>query len=254
MTKPSPCFFSLATLLGTLAILSGAGTPFASAAQPSLDTVLGKLVTASGGAEAIRKVHSRHYKGKISSDLFGVATWELLAKAPNKRLSLTEVEGMGSMTDGCDGKVAWSRNPMTGLIVRSGEQAARALREADFYKELNMATLYPTLKITGSDRVGEEDAWVAEAKSAGGTMDRFYFGKKSGRLLKHFGEFEGDTGATQTVTVFGAFKQVDDLIVPHQIDLSITGPDGGEIDLVLELADVKHNLPIEDSRFDKPSS
>lgn len=225
----------------------------AEAGRPTLDSVLARFVEASGGAEAIRKVHSRHIKGTLSSAMFGSASWELLAKAPDKRLTLTEIPGFGAMTDGCDGKVVWSDSPMAGLVERQGEEAERTRRDGLFYRDLQLKELYPGLELVGAATVNGEAAWQTKAQTAGGSYDLFYFSQDSGRLIRHEAEFTGQNGATRTVSQFGDFRPVDGLSVPHHIALEISSAATSGLKLDLRITEVKQNVEIADARFAKPA-
>jgi hypothetical protein len=239
-------------LAGMLA-LGGAGLfPVGAAALPSVDEVLAQHVKAAGGETALRRIKTRHLVGTATSDVFGVAHWELLGKAPDKRLTTTEITGFGTLLDGYDGKVAWSQNPMIGIKIRKGEEAARARREADFYQDLNLKRLYPGLKVVGAAKVGDADTWLLESHPSSESVDRFFFSQRSGRLLQHESEYRDQNGATRTRTRFADFRSVDGVLIPFHIELRIEQPNTGEFTLKLVLTKVEHNLKVDDAKFKFP--
>lgn len=221
--------------------------------RPTLDAVLARFVDASGGVEAIRKVNSRVIKGTLSSAMFGEAKWEMHAKAPDKRLTVTEIPGVGKMIDGCDGQGVWSSNPMAGITDRRGEEADRARRDAEFYRDLRLKELYPGLALVAAGPQAGEATWQAEARTKEGSYDRFYFSRETGRLIRHEAEFAGPNGRTKTVSEFSDFRPVDGLSIPHHIDLLISSPATSDLKLEVQVTEVQQNVAIDDARFGKPA-
>lgn len=221
-------------------------------ALPDIEEVLRKHVEASGGEALMRSVTSRSLKGVITAELFGTAQWEMLAKAPNKRLVITEVPGLGKMLEGFDGTVAWSSTPMTGTIVREGDEAAKAAREADFHLSLRYRELFPGLRVVRQEAVGGEAVWVTESRPTPNAIERLYFGQQSGQLLRHVSEMTSDAGRSVTSAVFADFRKVNGEPVPHQIDLEIEPPGGVPMKLQLKLTEVRQSIEIDDARFTRP--
>lgn len=240
----------VATALGVAAISLNA----VDETLPPLKTILDRYVEASGGRQALESLKSLTLKGEVSSPMFGAAKWQMMAKAPNKRVMITTMEGMGDMKEGFDGKVAWSSSPFTGVVVKEGAEAEKAAREADFYRDLHMEKAYPGLHLVGTDKVGDEPVWVAEAKPVAGTIERFFFSQKSGHIIQHESAPADGSEGGRTVARFSDFRTVGKQVVPHQIDLQITTPDGNSFTIQIKITEVKHNVPLDDSLFAKPAA
>lgn len=249
--KPTNRFLSLAVTAFCVAATSSAAEE---TKLPPLQKVLDRFIEASGGAETIKSLKSLALKGDVTSPMFGSAKWQMLAKAPNKRLMITSMEGMGDMKEGFDGKVAWTSSPFTGLVVKEGAEAEKAARDADFYRDLHMTQTYPGLHLVRADKVGDEPVWVAEAAPVGGMVERFFFSQKSGYIIQHESVPAGSQQGARTVTRFSDFRRIDGQVIPHSMEIQTRTPDGNSFTIQLKITEVSRNVPLDDSLFAKPQA
>ena len=63
-------------------------------------------------------------------------TLELHMLAPNRFLNVIEMGGVGRMSQGFDGTVGWSMNPVMGTQLLEGRSLEELRRSSDFYREL----------------------------------------------------------------------------------------------------------------------
>jgi hypothetical protein len=200
----------------------------------------------------MEKITSRSVKMKLESDMFGGAEGETIAKAPNKQFSQFEVPNFGAMIEGFDGTVAWSKSPME-LRVKTGEELAKVKRDADFYKDLHMQTVYPGLAYKGSEKVDGEEAYVLEAKPSGGGKEKLFFSAKTGLVIKMESEFEGPQGQVNASVVPQDYKVVDGIKYPHTMKMKFNS--GGQaFEFTMKVVEVKHNVKVDDAKFAKPTS
>ncbi len=240
--------FRIALLLGTMAMGVQAGD------SANVDAILAKYVAALGGKPALEKITSRTFKGRIQ--IAGAAEssdWEFCSKAPNRQWSHAELAGVGEITDGFDGVVAWSKSPFGGLRVKSGEELAKVKRDADFYRDLKLKALYPGLALKGTDKVDEEAVQVLESRPSPASLERFCFATKTGLLLKQESEFDGPDGKVHVTVRPSDYRQVNGILYPHLMKCSLEA--GGQtFEFSLRFVEVRHNLAVDDARFAKPSS
>ena len=82
---------------------------------PKASEILAKSADAMGGAQAFKAVKSMRSRGTFempAQNLTG--TVEIIQARPAQvRLTVT-IQGMGVSESGCDGKIAWSMDPMSG--------------------------------------------------------------------------------------------------------------------------------------------
>lgn len=236
-----------------LAILSGGIARAAEA--PSVDEILAKYIKEMGGKEAIEKVKSRMLKIKVQSEPLGEADGEIYAKMPNKQTSRIKFADTDPITDGFDGKVAWAKTPWDGGVrEKTGDELAKVKRDAEFHRELAMKKVYPDLAYKGTEKVGDEEAYVLESKPTATSKERLFFSRKSGLLVRQESRFEAQPGVTTVVVVDPRdYKTADGLKFPSEMKLTMTI---GEqtFNLTIKIVEVKHNVEIDDSKFAKPSA
>jgi hypothetical protein len=217
-------------------------------AMPTIDQVLERHVQAIGGRSAIEKTTTRittgslvQIQGKTNLSL----TFTIYQKAPNKTVYVSS----GGAQEGFNGVIGWVKGNRTGLRQKAGEQLALARRESDFYFDTRIKELYARIAFLRRDRVGGRDVYVFEAAPAEGKPDTLYFDAETALLVRQDIYFEGSKGKpAPTEIYYEDYREVDGIKLPFTIrqvylDYSTT----------LKVYDVKHNVPIEDSKFDGPS-
>ncbi|MFN7948177.1 MAG: hypothetical protein U0Z53_22700 [Blastocatellia bacterium] len=219
------------------------------AAMPTVDEILDKHVKAVGGKEAIEKLTTRTSKGTIELEGMGMnGTVETFSKAPNKNAVVITLSGFGTVNNVFDGSSGWSSDPMSGLRELSGGELAVLKRDSDFYSVLNLKKHFAKTELKGKEKVGSSDAWVIEATPAEGGPEKFYFDAASGLLIRHDAERDSPQGKMAIEIYTDDYKPVDGVKIPHtmrQVTPAFT--------LSIKLTEVKHNTPIDDAKFGKPS-
>jgi zinc protease len=222
----------------------------ASAALPTVDAVLENYVKAIGGREAALKISSRVSKGTFElASLAGVkGQLEIYEKAPNKQVAILNIPGIGEEAEGFNGAIAWELEPDSGVVhEKTGLELASARREADFYEDLRFKELYTRLTIKGVEKVGTAQAYVLEAVPAEGSAAHFYFDTQTGLLLRHDSIEEGEEGKRSVEEYYSDYRAVDGIKVPFAIHEVSPG-----MDFTIKLSEVKHNVAIDDAKFNKP--
>jgi CubicO group peptidase (beta-lactamase class C family) len=210
----------------------------------SLDQVLEKFLTASGGKEAMQKITSRVSKGTF--EVQGVAlrgTTEIYEKAPNQYLMMMNMQGQPSFSEGFDGTIAWTNDPEDGVREKTGAELARAKRDWDFYRNLKLRELYPKLVLKGKGKVKDREAYLVEAPR-NGNPKLWYFDVSTSLLLR----IEERNAQQEIIRLqeFNDYREIDGLKIPFEIILT------DEATFKIKLTEVKHGLAIEDAKFKKP--
>jgi outer membrane lipoprotein-sorting protein len=220
------------------------------AALPSVDQVLDKYVKAMGGQAAIEKLTSRVSKGTFEMDqVAGAGAEEIDAKAPNKQYMVTDAPNFGQVRRGFNGAAGWEDNPQMGLRDITGPELATMKRDADFYGAVKLKEHYPKMTVKGKESVKGHDAYVIEATPPDGAADTMYFDADSGLLVRLQREAEGPNGKVTVDITFDDYREVDGIKLPYVTRFSM-----GEFAFTIKLNEVKHNVPIDDAKFDKPAS
>ena len=218
------------------------------ATLPSVDTVLQKYVDAIGGKEALAKLTTRVIKGKV--DLIGVSRggrMESYTMAPNKSLTVMDVHSLGIIKHGFDVRSGWYSSNKVGTRNLKGPELAALAADADFYRDLRMRELYPTIKLQGKTKSGFRELYVVHATPREGGAEYFYFDVETALLFRRDTTRQTPAGMMHAEMYFGDWREVDGIRLPFSVTESM-----GQTSLVLTVEEVKHNVPIADAMFRRP--
>ena len=228
--------------LGLLAAAQGAQAP-------NVDQILDRYVQAVGGKDAIAKVTSRAMKGTLeNSDDGTTSPAEVVAKAPNKYLSVVNLGDSGQALEGWNGEAGWGKDPDSGLHDMNKSDQVGAKRDYDFYREIRLKELFPKLSLSGKMKVDDRDAYIVEATAADGAIEKLYFDAESGLLVRRdFERINIDDGIILYEVDYEDYKDVDGVKLPSTVRRKT--PDYA---LTYRFTEIKQNVPVDDTRFNKP--
>ncbi len=221
----------------------------APAPSPSADQILNRYVEAAGGRAAWQKLTSRVSRGTINAPSMNMSgTIEVYEKAPNRVLVVVVMAG-AQFRQGFDGAAGWSDDPQNGLREQAGPELAETRRDADFYRPLNLRSLYAKFTVRGREKVGDRDAYLIEATAPeGGEPDKLYFDAQSGLLLRMTSRRHGPEGSGEFQEEFEDYREVDGVKLPFTIHQS-----GAQAPVTIQISEARHNVPIDDSQFARPA-
>jgi len=219
------------------------------AESPSVDQILDHYVHAVGGKEAVEKITSRTMKGTLeNSDDGTTSPAEVFAKPPNKYLEVVSLGDAGQMQQGFSGDTGWGKDPDSGLHDMNKSEQTAAKRDYDFYRETRLKDLYPKMALSGKTKVDDRDAYIVEATSPDGSLEKLYFDAESGLLVRRdFERVTIDDGIVLYEVDYDDYKDVEGLKLPSTIRRKT--PD---YTLTYRFTEIKQNVPIEDTKFNKP--
>lgn len=240
--------FTLLTVMPAFGQDKPAAKPAPVAAMPSLDQIIEKAVQAIGGKAAHEKLTSRVAKGTLEVSGTG-GPFETYAKAPNKTITIVDIEGYGVYQEGFDGAVAWVLDPASGMSERQGTALATAKREADFYGAFKIKEHFPKMTLKGKDKVGDREVYVIDAITAEGTPETLYIDVQNGLILRMDMVRETPQGKVSMELYMEDYREVDGIKLPFTLrqNADVTN-------ITIKLTEVKHNVAIEDAKFKKPTS
>ncbi|HEU4477431.1 MAG TPA: thioredoxin family protein [Pyrinomonadaceae bacterium] len=217
------------------------------ASLPSLETVLQNYADAIGGKDALEKLTTRVIKGRV--DLAGVSRggkMESFMKAPNKSLTVLDMQPMGLTKLGFDGQTGWYFSK-TGMRHLKGPELAAVTVDADFYHDLRIKELYGTTKLLGKTKSGFRELYVVQAVPRGGSAEYFYFDVQTGLLFRRDTTRQTSAGTVRAEIHYGDWREVDGIRLPFNITQSM-----GKMNLEFTVEEVKHNVPLEEAVFRRP--
>jgi len=197
--------------------------------QPDADKIIARYVKAIGGKKAYLAGGSRVAEGTMSMPAAGISgALKVTAMSPDLLLVEIEIEGLGSVKEGYDGKVGWSIDPMTGPQVKSGKQLEQAADQAAYDGGLFPKDRYKTREVVGQVEFDGKSAWKLRLVSANDIETFAFFDVESGLLLGTQLTQETAMGAIPVTATMGDYKEFDGVLVPTRLVQDL-GPAGKQI-------------------------
>src|SRR5437868_4503983 len=171
---------SIFILGATVVLATGVGR--AADDLPKAETILDKYIESTGGKAAYEKNHNEVSSGTMEFVGKGIkGNISSYRAEPDKSYTEIDIQGIGKVKEGSDGKVAWSISAMQGPRLKEGEEKAGAFQAARFNADLNWRDTYKA-EITGVEKVDGKDCYkVLMTPKEGMPMTRYY--EKKSNLL-----------------------------------------------------------------------
>jgi len=212
---------------------------------PTVDQVLDKYVLAVGGKTAFEKLKNRVMKGELVLSTGRIIPQEIYRQAPNKALVITTGPS-GVITQGFNGTIGWVKTS-EGVQQLNSFAVADFKFNADFNREIRVRELYKKLSVTGKEKIGNREAYVVEAIPLEGAAEKLYFDAQTGLLIRRAADEVTAFGTIPDYTDMEDYKEVDGIKLPFTVRRSSQWSDA-----TLKVTEVKHNVAIEDAKFDMP--
>ncbi len=210
---------------------------------PTADQVLERWARAVG-AEALGKVTSRVQKGRIE---FGgrESPIEVVAKAPDKRLSVVQTPRGESVT-AYDGSRGWLTG-REGAHPMSAAENEVARLDADLALPLHVKQLFGALAVRPAEKIGDRGVVLLVARNEGKPPVKFYLDSESGLLLRELRYADTALGYLPTQIDYADYRDVDGVKVPFRWTLA--RPNGR---FTIRIESTQQNVPVDDARFAMP--
>lgn len=217
-------------------------------ALPSAQTVIDHFIAATGGKAAWEARHAQVEHATIefpAQGLKGMLT--IYEAAPDKYLGVTELPGIGKISTGSDGEVAWENSALQGPRIKQGAERADSLREGAFNAPLYWQKLYLKGETTGSETVQGHDCYkVVLTPQEGKPLTEFY-DKKSGLMIKTMATVSSQFGDVSAEILYDDYRKDGDLLSPHKLVNH-----AAQQEFVIEINSVDVNPDLPKDRFDLP--
>lgn len=240
------------TILLSLVVLTGMLLPFqASAAQNAkltAEQVLEKHVEAIGGRKALARHGSMRLRGRVellNTGLAGIT--EIQVKAPNLYFSSTYLAGIGTITQGFDGTVGWSKDPLNGLRELSGQELSLVKRLGTFNAEADWRKVWKQAELLGTLKAGERDAYAVRLTADDGSAVTNYYDTSTFLLLRSEMTVETRAATVPITTNVIAYQAIDGVKVPSETEQIL--PTGT---LRTTFDEISFDKPVDDALFAKP--
>ncbi|MGE5569436.1 MAG: hypothetical protein ACM3S5_10420 [Rhodospirillales bacterium] len=231
------------------------------------EQILEKSIEASGGRKAMEQLTSTMAKGILeiiapqhdhdhAAELEPhheppkmLGTMEFYAKAPNKRLIITNIEGVGEIRQGFDGTVGWNLAP-EGVTEITGEALERMRREAVFNGALKWREMYPKVELKGKEKIGGRDAHAILLTPKSGRPLIHYIDAETFLMAGQSGTVDTEQGHVAVRTEMSDYRDIGNGVkVPFRLKQVMTMGN-----FVITMTEVKGNVAIDDAKFAKPAN
>jgi photosynthetic reaction center cytochrome c subunit len=213
---------------------------------PAPEQLLEKCVQAAGGAVAIDKVTTRVMKGSID---FGGKTLpiDIYSKDPGQRISFTHMTEGDSIT-AFNGREGWLASPgRPGVHEMRGSELDAAAIDADLHLPTHLKAMFSDLKLQGTEKVGDHDAFVVVGQRDGKPPVQLYFDAQSGLLVRLVRFGDTALGLLPTQIDYADYRDSTGVKIPYRWTLA--RPSGR---FTIQVSEVKQNIPVDDAKFVKP--
>ncbi len=224
---------------------------------PKAEKIIDRYIKVTGGEDAYKKVKTRVAKGTLKvSGITGELT--VIQKAPNKMHMVVDIQGIGKIESGTNGKVVWETNPNTGAKIKDGKEKARFLRTAAMDSDYNWRKYFKSAETTGITKVkmevgpekGKEyTAYEVKLTTKDGSVERRYFNTESGLVVKISQTLQTPMGNFASDSYVSNYKKVDGISMAMTVSQSILNQV-----ITIDLKSVEQNVKVPDDRFALPDS
>ena len=186
---------------------------------PKANEIFTRGIAAIGGEAAIRKHTSMVTKGTLSMTAAGMSgKLEIISLAPNKILSIMEFPGVGKITQGFDGTVGWSMNPMQGPSLIEGPMLEELKKSSDMYKDLDPSKIWDKAETKGAVNFGGVPCY--EIIVSGGPGDgALYYEIQTGLTRGMVLTVESPMGKMPSTTIMSDYKEFDGVKIATRTDV-----------------------------------
>jgi len=203
----------------------------------SVASLIARYIQACGGP-ALAEVRSEKRRGTLVRGQNGRVPFVAVSQAPGK-WHYNQVFAYGDQVSyGCDGETAWIQDTKgVGFVDETLRLDLEML--LDIHAPLRLREFFPEMSLKGVEKRNERETVVIKAKSRDGRDADLVFDKESGFLVE-----AGDLA-------FEDYRPVGNVQRPHRV--SIGGDPGGlSLSLKMEITEIVHHEPAEDSMFRRP--
>jgi photosynthetic reaction center cytochrome c subunit len=215
------------------------------AGGPPADQLLDKYLQAVGGAAAVEKITSRVMKGTITFGDRNIPI-DIFSKDPDKRVSFTHTPDGDSVT-AFDGHEGWLGVPGHAVREMHGPDIDGASMDADLHFAAHLKEMFSAVEASGTEKIGELDAYLVIGQRDGKTPLRMYFDEQSGLLVRLVRYGDTPLGLLPTQIDYTDYRDAGGVKIPFRWTLARPG---GRF--TIQISDVKENVAVDDAKFARP--
>jgi len=223
--------------------------------MPAATQVLDKYIAAVGGAQKLAGLTSFIATGTSLGyeGLGGGGSFQIFAKSPDQRgvtITFKDHPERGDSARLFNGKSGWIKSPrgLLGDYEVTGAELDGERLDAQLSFPGQIKTVLRNWKVGVPDAINGQDVDVVQGTGPRGLMATLYFDRKTSYLVRVVRYSPSPIGRVPTQADFSDYRDVNGIKFPFQYTFSwLDGKDS------FKLTDVKVNVPVDASKFNKPA-
>jgi len=223
---------------------------------PSADQIFDKYLQALGGSQHLANLTTIAATGTMLG--YGVGaekqSLEIYAKAPSQRTTIIHSPEGDNITT-LDGRSGWIAGPQIAgpeipvpVLTLTGGDLDGLKLEANLTFPASINQAFSQWRVGLQTEIDDHQAQVVQGSTPGGAFATLYFDVDSGLLIRVMRYTDSFVGRFPTQIDYSDYREVSGIKVPFR--WTVVWLDGQQ---TFELTEVKSNVPIEATRFAKPS-
>jgi len=215
----------------------------------SASAILADAVKATGGDAPWKNHKSIETKTQIEYAKMAISGTRIqTVTSKNKSLAVTQIANVGEVKEGTNGHVVWSEDPVNGLRLLSGAEAAQFRMESTWNLERNMKKLFPKIAVKPDSDGGRSLECLELTPTAGQPITTCYDPQTHLQVLQK-GTAATPQGDVPFTSRIKSWKETGGLKLPELVEM-VTGP----IEFTARLTEVAFDKPVDDKMFEVPGA
>jgi predicted secreted protein len=238
----------LSTLPPTVAAGGAAVVPPPPAVR-SADAILADSIKATGGDGPWKSHHSIETRTQIEYAKMAISgTRTQTLTAHNKSLAVTVIPNVGEVREGTNGRVVWSEDPVNGLRVLDGAEAAQFRQESTWNLERNLKKVFVKIAVK-ADTDGGRALECLELTPTAGHPYTFCYDAETHLQILQKGTAATPQGDVPFTSRVKTWRDAGGMKLPDVVEMT-TGP----IEVSARLIDVAFDKPVDEKIFEIPGA
>jgi len=213
---------------------------------PDASAIVARYVDAIGGREAVLRAANSRTVGRFEIPAAGIVGQLEILAASGKSLSRITVDGLGTISNGYDGEVGWSLDPMMGARLLEGMELQAMRDQAHPAAAVRDASLFSSMETVERTEMGGVSCYKVKFVWKSGRENYDCFAEDTGHLVATTVRQESPMGAIEVTTLFSDYKRFGEILMPTRAVQQMLGQQQ-----VLIVESVEYDV-VDDAAFELP--
>jgi hypothetical protein len=182
---------------------------------PKARDLVDRHVELIGGREVLTAIGSMRSRGSFEMPAMGLrGNVRAAQSSTGALLTRIEISGLGEITTGYDGEIAWATNPMIGPRLLRGQEFAQIKEDAHFLSALREPPAVRQMETVGINEMGGEPCYRVRVVWASGRQSHDCYSVVSGLLIGKELTQLSPTGALDVTVVYSDYREFGGVRMP----------------------------------------